>query len=303
MAARKRGLGRGLDSLLAGNKAPSSDGQETQGDMEAASGLKDAGEDLRAVPIDLIQRGQYQPRRFIDETSIEELAESIRQQGLMQPIVLRPLAGTDRYEIIAGERRWRASQKAGLTEIPAIIKQVPDEAAIAMSLIENIQRENLNPMEEALALDRLKEEFELTHEQVAAAVGKSRSAVSNLLRLCSLQEPVRLMVENGDLEMGHARALLSLEPSLQLRAARQTVDNELSVRQTESLVRSLQTGVKSKPNKAVAEKSADVKSLEQNLSERLGTSVSIEESKGGKGKLVINYGSADILEGILKHIN
>lgn len=304
MAQRKRGLGRGLDSLLGGGT--SAENNEHESGSDGGSHLKETGEDLRSVPVDLIQRGQYQPRRFIDDSSIEELAESIRQQGIMQPIVLRPLStgasGQERYEIIAGERRWRASQKVGLSEIPAIIKQVPDEAAIAMALIENIQRENLNPMEEALALHRLKEEFELTHEEVATAVGKSRSAVTNLMRLCSLQEPVRRMVENGDLEMGHARALLVLEGSIQLQAARDTVEKELTVRQTEALVKSLQSEPKKTAASKPTEKSADVRMLENDLSEKLGTLVSIQEGRGGKGRLVIDYASPDILEGILKHI-
>lgn len=297
--ARKRGLGRGLDSLLGAKE----DVKETIEKTERSSPeeLKASGEDLRSVPIDLIERGQYQPRRVIDEDSIEELAESIRQQGILQPIVLRLLAGGERYEIIAGERRWRASQKVGLSEIPALIKDVPDEAAIAMALIENIQRENLNPMEEALALQRLKQEFKLTHDEVAKAVGKSRSAVTNLMRLSNLQEAVRTLVENGDLEMGHARALLALEGPLQLQAARETIEKELSVRQTESLVKALQA----KPTKKAPKKkskSADVESLENSLSDKLGTSVAIEEARGGGGKLVISYSSVDILEGILKHI-
>ena len=299
MATKKRGLGRGLDSLLPATEAVQ-EAVESAANQSTAE-LKASGETMLSVSIDLIERGRYQPRRVIDETSIEELAESIRQQGIMQPIVLRPLADGERYEIIAGERRWRASQKAGLSEIPAIIKDVPDEAAIAMALIENIQRENLNPMEEALALQRLKEEFKLTHDEVASAVGKSRSAVTNLMRLSNLQESVRVLVENGDLEMGHARALLALDGPAQVQAARETVEKELTVRQTEALVKGLQAEPVRKVAKTKA-KSADVKSLENTLSEKLGTAVSIEESKGGKGKLVINYSSLDVLEGILKHI-
>lgn len=300
MAARKRGLGRGLDSLLGAKEEV----EETLEKAEQSSPeeLKASGEDLRLVPIDLIERGQYQPRRVIDENSIEELAESIRQQGIMQPIVLRPLAGGGRYEIIAGERRWRASQKAGLADIPALIKDVTDEAAIAMALIENIQRENLNPMEEALALQRLKKEFKLTHDEVAKAVGKSRSAVTNLMRLSNLQESVRVLVENGDIEMGHARALLALEGPTQVKAARETVEKELTVRQTEALVKTLQSQPAMKSAQKKKSKSADVKSLENSLSEKLGTSVIIEEGRGGKGRLVISYSSNDILDGILKHI-
>lgn len=300
MATKKRGLGRGLDSLLGVKEEV----QETveKSEKQSPEQLRAAGEDLRLVPIDLIQRGMYQPRRVIDETGLDELAESIREQGLMQPIVLRPLTEKGRYEIIAGERRWRASQKVGLTEIPAIIKDVSDKATIAMALIENIQRENLNPMEEALALLRLKDEFKLTHDEVAKAVGKSRSAVTNLMRLTNLQEAVRVLVENGDLEMGHARALLPLETALQLKAARETIERELSVRETEALVKTLQAEPNRKTKSKPKSKSPDVKSLENQLSETLGTKVSIESGRGGKGKLVINYSSVDILDGILKHI-
>lgn len=299
MATKKRGLGRGLDSLLGVTEELKETVQSTANQSTAE--LSASGETLRSVPIEFIERGRYQPRRVIDESSIEELADSIRQQGIMQPIVLRPLADGERYEIIAGERRWRASQKAGLSEIPALIKEVPDEAAIAMALIENVQRENLNPMEESLALQRLKAEFKLTDEEVAKAVGKSRSAVTNLMRLSSLQEPVRVLVENGDIEMGHARALLALDGQLQIQAARQTVEKELTVRQTEALVKGLQ----SKPAQKTTTKktkSADVRSLENTLSDKLGTEVRVEEGRGGKGKLVINYSSLDVLEGILKHI-
>jgi len=299
MATKKRGLGRGLDSLLGAQEEIQEIVQNAE--QQSTVEMKASGERLASVPVELIERGRYQPRRVIDDVSIEELADSIRQQGLMQPIVLRPLAGGDRYEIIAGERRWRACQKVGLSEIPALIKEISDEAAIAMALIENIQRENLNPMEEALALQRLKEEFTLTHDEVAKAVGKSRSAVTNLMRLSSLQEPVRVLLENGDLEMGHARALLALEGVVQEQAAREVVEKELTVRQAEALVKSLQAEPAKKTHKKKT-KSADVKSLETDLSEKLGTAVSIEEGRAGKGKLVINYASIDILEGILKHI-
>ena len=292
-------MGRGLDSLLSANEELQEPAQTSE--PQSPGETEPRGETLASVPIDMIERGRYQPRRVIDDASIEELADSIRQQGLMQPIVLRPLAGENRYEIIAGERRWRACQKVGLSDIPAIIKDIPDDAAIAMAIIENIQRENLNPMEEALALQRLKEEFNLTHDDVAKAVGKSRSAVTNLMRLSSLQEPVRVLLENGDLEMGHARALLTLTDMVQVRAAREVVEKELTVRQAEALVKTLQSEPATKAPKKKA-KSADIKSLENDLSEKLGTSVSIDEGRGGKGKLVINYASHDILEGILKHI-
>ena len=299
MATKKRRLGRGLDSLLSANEELQEPAQTSE--PQSPGETEPRGETLASVPIDMIERGRYQPRRVIDDASIEELADSIRQQGLMQPIVLRPLAGENRYEIIAGERRWRACQKVGLSDIPAIIKDIPDDAAIAMAIIENIQRENLNPMEEALALQRLKEEFNLTHDDVAKAVGKSRSAVTNLMRLSSLKEPVRVLLETGDLEMGHARALLTLTDMAQVRAAREVVEKELTVRQAEALVKTLQSEPAAKAPKKKA-KSADIKSLENDLSEKLGTSVSIDEGRGGKGKLVINYASHDILEGILKHI-
>lgn len=272
--------------------------EDSHQDMETAR--ETAGSDLRDVAVELIQRGRYQPRRHIDEAGIEELAASIRAQGLMQPIVLRPISN-DRYEIIAGERRWRAVQKAGLDRIPAIVRNIPDEAAIAMSLIENMQREDLNAMEEAMALQRIKDEFELTHEEVAQAVGKSRSAVTNLIRLTNLPEQVRILVERGDLEMGHARALLPLNKDQQLPTARQMIEQDLSVRQAETMVRSLQE----KPavrKVAKTAKSADIEVLERDLSEKLGAPVTINPSRGGKGKLVISYSSLDILDGILKRI-
>ena len=297
-AAKKRGLGRGLDALLGAQQIV----EQSHQDIEQVQ--QTDNNSLRTVPVDLIQRGRYQPRRVIDDAGIEELAESIRVQGLMQPIVIRSIGG-ERYEIIAGERRWRACQKAGLSEIPALIKDVPDESAIAMSLIENIQRENLNPMEEAMALHRLKQEFELTHEQTAAAVGKSRSAVSNLLRLVNLPDKVRTLLENGDMEMGHARALLALDTADQLPAAVEIIENELSVRQAEALVKSLLNRGSPKTQDSESKKAAkpaDVQSLERDLSERLGAPVNIKPGKKGRGQLVISYASLDILDGILKHI-
>ncbi len=233
------------------------------------------------------------------ETTLEELANSIRQQGVMQPIVLRPIA-SNRYEIIAGERRWRATQLAGLHTIPAIIKVVSDESAVAMSLIENIQRENLNPIEEAMALKRLQDEFELTQQEVAEAVGKSRATVTNLIRLIGLNADVRRMLEHGDLEMGHARALLSLPDQQQSEAARTVVGRGLSVRQTESLVRRLLSGTGNKRGKSVTD--PDIKNLEEDLSSRLGAKVLIQHTAKGRGKLVLKYNSLDELEGILEHI-
>jgi len=246
-----------------------------------------------------LRPGKYQPRTDMHETTLEELANSIKQQGVMQPIVLRPISSS-RYEIIAGERRWRATQQAGLHTIPAIIKEVSDESAIAMSLIENIQRENLNPIEEAMALKRLQDEFELTQQEVAVAVGKSRATVTNLIRLIGLNPDVRRMLEHGDLEMGHARALLSLPDPQQSEAARSVVGKGLSVRQTESLVRRLMAGPGGKRSKPAVD--PDIKNLEEDLSSKLGAKVLIQHTAKGRGKLILKYNSVDELEGILGHI-
>ncbi|MEC7815871.1 MAG: ParB/RepB/Spo0J family partition protein [Pseudomonadota bacterium] len=289
MAAKKRGLGeRGLSALLQGSKV------NLNQDVDNHDG------ELRELPIDLIQRGRYQPRRDMDPAALQELADSIRQQGVMQPVVVRPLA-EGRYELIAGERRWRATQLAELDRIPAIIRDVPDDAAIAMALIENIQRENLNPIEEAFALQRLQDEFGLTQAQVAEAVGKSRTTITNLLRLIGLTEDVRLMLEHGDLEMGHGRAMLTLPPEQQMQVARQVVAKSLSVRQTEALVRSVQ---QQKPADDDRPKALDpnIRALQDDLSERLGARVAISHGKRGKGKVVIEYSSLDELDGILGHI-
>lgn len=312
MSAKKRGLGSGLDTLL----GVSREIEEAQTEAAqskattAAQGKTDAKKgNLLELPIDKIQRGQYQPRRYFDEDALNELAESIKEQGLLQPIVVRTISsgkGKDaNYEIIAGERRWRASQIAGLHEIPVLIKELDDQATIAVALIENLQREDLNPMEEAYALNRLKDEFNLTHDQVAKAVGKSRSTVTNFLRLTALAEPVRLMVENTDLEMGHARALLSLDEGQQVEAAKQIVEKAMSVRQAEALVRNL--GARgfgkagSKAAKPTAQPDADIQRLEQQLSEKIGAAAHIQHKASGKGKLTISYNSSDELEGILLH--
>jgi len=255
---------------------------------------------LCTLPVDLIRRGKYQPRVDMHQDTLAELADSIRAQGVLQPIVVRRLASGN-YEIIAGERRWRAAQLAGLHEIPAIVREVGDRAAIAIALIENIQRENLNPMEESRSLDRLIREFELTHEQAAEAVGRSRAAVSNLLRLLELEETVKSMVERGELEMGHARALLALRGPTQLEAARQVIARGLSVRATEGLVRQLQQP--RKPQTAPLRKDPDIGRLETSLSEKLGASVQIRPGRGGKGRLEISYNSLDELDGILEHIH
>ncbi|MDH4042035.1 MAG: ParB/RepB/Spo0J family partition protein [Gammaproteobacteria bacterium] len=295
MSVKKRGLGRGLDALLgAAGTRPAAPGSGQN------SGLAVPEEDsiLRQLPVDLIQRGKYQPRRDIDPESLQELADSIKAQGVMQPIVVRPISDR-RFEIIAGERRWRATQLAGLDTIPALVRDVPDNAAIAMSLIENIQREDLNPIEEAAALMRLQQEFELTQQEVANAVGKSRSTVANLLRLMSLQEDVRRLVEHGDLEMGHARALLGLEGARQSQAARSVVGRGLSVRQTEALVRHL-LEPREKPLPGAID--PNIRHLQDDLSRRLGARVEIKHGAGGKGKLVLAYNSLDELDGILSHI-
>jgi ParB family chromosome partitioning protein len=266
-----------------------------------------AGDTLREIPVELLQRGQYQPRVDMRQDSLENLADSIRAQGIVQPIVARPLAktaGVQKYEIIAGERRWRAAQLAGLEAIPAVIREVPDEAAIAMALIENIQRENLNPLEEARALDRLIREFDLTHAEAAEAVGRSRASVSNLLRLQELSEKVKPMLESRQFEMGHARALLAIsDPVQQHDAARQVVKGGLSVRETERLVkRMLDNDGEKKPARKAPTPNGDIRRLEMEVSDKLGAKVSVAHTSKGSGKIVINYNSLDELDGILKHI-
>jgi ParB family chromosome partitioning protein len=254
---------------------------------------------LKYLPIEYLVRGAFQPRRDFDPAALEELAQSIQQQGLMQPIVVRSLE-KGKYEIIAGERRWRACQQAGLETIPCLIKTVDDEAALAMALIENMQREDLNPMEEAAGLYRLHTEFELTHQQVAEVVGKSRSAVTNMLRLINLQPEVKVLVERGDLDMGHARALLSLPAPIQIQAAKTAVARGLSVRQMEAYVKTLMVPKQSGQNKTVRD--PNIRDLERQIGETLGAKVKIQHSSKGKGKLVIGYTSLMELEGILEHI-
>jgi len=293
MAAKKRGLGKGLEALL-GSSAAAGPGSD-----DSSAEFSTDGE-LRNLPVDLLQRGVYQPRIDMHPDTLEELANSIRAQGVVQPIVVRPIS-RDRYEIIAGERRWRAAQLAGLHEIPAVVRDVPDQAAMAMALIENIQREELNPMEEAMALHRLIEEFGLTHQETADAVGRSRASVSNLLRLLSLNEDIKRMVENGDLEMGHARALLALSGDQQSQIARVVAGKGLSVRETEKLVKRTleQPAGGHKEEKKV---DPDIRRLEQDLGDRIGARVAIQHGSKGKGKLVIQYNSLDELDGILEHI-
>jgi len=254
--------------------------------------------EFRKLPIEFMQPGQYQPRKIMTDEALEELASSIRAQGIIQPIVVREI-GKNKFEIIAGERRWRASQLAELDEIPCLVRDIPDQAAIAMALIENIQREDLNAMEEAVALQRLMQEFELTHQQTADAVGKSRTTVTNLLRLLTLTEVCRTMLERGDLEMGHARALLSLTSEEQTSVARTVVDKGLTVRETEKLVR-----VTSAPNKAKFEAKGDphINQLERRISDKIGAAIKIQHSAKGKGKIIIQYSSLEELDGVLKHM-
>jgi ParB family chromosome partitioning protein len=290
MSVKKRGLGRGLDALL--TTKPVSD---QQNDANFSSAQRS---ELQKLPIEWLKPGKYQPRKDMSQDALEDLASSIRSQGIIQPIVVRQI-GEQSYEIIAGERRWRASQLAQLDVIPCIIKDVPDEAAVAIALIENIQREDLNAMEEAIALQRLLSEFELTHQQVADAVGKSRASVTNLLRLNQLNDDVKLLLEHGDIEMGHARALLALDGLAQSDAARIVAAKQMTVRDTENLVRRL---LEPAPEATPKVKDPDVSSLEQRLSERFAAPVEINYNKKGKGNLVISYSSLDELEGILSKL-
>lgn len=293
---KKKRLGRGLDALL--SKPVSQSAAVTGHDADT----------LQQIPLELLQRGQYQPRVDMRQDTLEDLASSIKAQGVVQPIVARPIekqgSKVQHYEIIAGERRWRAAQMAGLADIPTVIRDVADDAAIAMALIENIQRENLNPLEEGRALERLIREFQITHQQAADAVGRSRAAVSNLLRLLDLSDKVKLMLESRQIEMGHARALLSISnKTQQLDAARQVVKKGLSVRETEQLVRrvlSNESGQTAKP--AASTKNADIRRLEIEISDKLGAKVRVDHTSKGTGKLIINYNSLDELDGILKHI-
>ncbi len=289
MVVKRHGLGRGLDALLGIGMA----GQFAE---------RDGACEVRVLPIDLIQRGRLQPRQDIRTETLQELADSIRAQGVVQPIVVRPLGDNGRHEIIVGERRWRAAQLAGLHEIPAIVREVPDQAALSMALIENIQREDLNPLEEAAALARLVNEFGLTHQQVAEAVGRSRTAVTNLLRLLELREDVKRLVEAGELEMGHARALLALEGPLQSRAAQEIATQGLSVRETERLVQRLLGSSKAR-SRGSARQDPNITCLQQDLSLKLGASVALRHSRKGKGTLIIHYNSLDELQGILAHIH
>lgn len=283
-AAKKRGLGRGLDALLGGD-----------GDA-APSVLTQEGE-LRMLPIQQIQPGKYQPRRHWNDEALDELAASIKAQGLIQPVVVREL-GRNSYELIAGERRWRAAQRAQLAEIPALIKKVSEEAVPAMALIENIQRQDLTPLEEADALKRLIDDFDLTHQQAADAVGRSRASVSNMLRLTEMPESIKRLLDDGKLEMGHARCLLTLDESIAVPLARQASTLGWSVRELEEAARRAQTAPKGKAKHAPA-RDPNIAALERELAERFATRVELAQSRGGRGKLVIHYHSNDELEGIL----
>ena len=278
MSTKAKGLGRGLDALLGGDEAPR--------------------DSLLRLAVSRIRPGRYQPRTRMDQQALAELAASIRSQGLLQPLLVRPV-DRDRYELIAGERRWRAAQMAGLEEVPVLVREVPDEAALAISLIENIQRENLNPMEESAGLQRLIGEFKMTHEQAADAVGRSRSATTNLLRLLKLAKPVQEMLMEGALEMGHARALLALDPARQIEAGNRVAARGLSVRETEALVQNM---LKGRSTRRKARGDRDIARLEEEVSERLGTTVQIRPGRRGTGKVLMHYSSLEHLEQLLKKL-
>jgi len=282
--AMKPGLGRGLDMLL-------------------SSATKDSNKDseLKKLPVEKITKGEYQPRQNIDPDALQDLAESIKAQGLVQPVVVRRIDGGN-YELIAGERRWRASQIAGLHTISAIIRDIPDQAAAAMSLIENIQREDLNPLEEALAMSRLISDFGLTHQQTAESVGRSRASVTNLLRLIDLQDKTKELLDQRQLDMGHARALLALEGQLQIETAQKVAKNQLSVRETERLVKKINSTDGDKAKTTPPKKALEVLKLEESIADKLGAKVNIQYNTKGKGKLIVEYNNLDELDGILEHI-
>ena len=285
MPTKKRALGKGLDALL---------GLQTAGSVDTSAN------ELRTLPVDLLQRGAYQPRIEFEPEALQELANSIKAQGVVQPIIVRPVSN-GKHEIVAGERRWRAAQMAGLHEVPVVVRKLDDVQAMCLALIENMQREDLSPLEEARGLSRLLDEFDMTHDMVAEAVGRSRSTISNMLRLLELSAPVRQMLEQGELEMGHARALLSLPETLQLVAAREVTAKGLSVRETEALVRKLQNR-KSSGKTANSTLDPNIRGLQDELSGKLGTTVLIKHKKSGKGTLEIQYSSVDALDGILSRI-
>jgi ParB family chromosome partitioning protein len=283
--AKMKGLGRGLDALLGG---------------EEPAAARAAGDQQAELNVDLLQPGKYQPRTRMDEAALKELADSIRMQGIMQPILVRPVGG-GRYEIIAGERRWRAARMAGLSDVPALVREVPDNAALAMALIENIQREDLNPLEEANGIQRLVTEFNITHDKAAEMVGRSRSAVSNLLRLLALSEPVRDLLHQGKLDMGHARALLALTGIQQIETARLIAGRGMSVRETEKLVGRLLRGTPAKKPRKTSDR--DVLRLQEELAQKLGTKVEIKAGNKGRGSVVIQYSNLDQLDAILARLS
>ncbi|MBL4821914.1 MAG: ParB/RepB/Spo0J family partition protein [Colwellia sp.] len=294
-SAKRRGLGRGLDALLTPQIKPSVQNDDKD---SLASTPKDG--DLRKVTIDKLIPGKYQPRKNMSDAALEELSLSIQSQGIIQPIVVRPLNGNNgEYEIIAGERRWRAAKLAQLTEVPCLIKDVADESAVAIALIENIQREDLNAMEEAIALQRLLTEFDLTHQEVAIAIGKSRTTVTNLLRLNNLHDEVKTFLENGDIEMGHARALLALDDDLQAEAAGIVATKELTVRETEALIKKIQQPAAEKP---INEKDQATINIEKDLTAKLGLNVTVSHNKKGKGKIIISYSKLAELENLIANI-
>ena len=287
MIAKKRGLGRGLDALLGGSVGSAAEAVESEGE-------------LRSLKVASIQAGKFQPRHIFEDDKLDELAASIKSQGLIQPVVVRVI-GKGRYELIAGERRWRAAQLAGLVEMPALVKEVADQAVVAMALIENIQREDLSPLEESQALARLIEEFDLTHQQAADAVGRSRASVSNLLRMLELPDEIRQMLDKGQLDMGHACALLTLSASRALALAREAVKNDWSVRQLEAAARDSGKSATGS-SKAKTKPDPNITALERDLAAKLATRVALAHGRGGKGKLVIHYHSLDELDGILARI-
>ncbi|MFB2537916.1 MULTISPECIES: ParB/RepB/Spo0J family partition protein [unclassified Acinetobacter] len=316
---KKRGLakGRGLDALLGGLQREQATIAEIQNDFseqktdhadsspekgELGKGVKrQKSAQLQQISVKLLQRGEYQPRQYLGESELAELAESIKKHGIMQPLVVRPI-DHERFEIIAGERRWRAAQLAGLTDVPAIVRDIPNQVAIALALIENIQREDLNPIEQALALQRFQDEFELSHQEIADTVGKARATVSNLLRLLSLSQPVKKLLAQQQLDMGHARAILSLPAVQQNMIAQDIIKKGLSVRQTEQLVRQLQQNGQDDNNTKAKFADADIKALTERLADFLAADVQIDHLRQGKGKIVIKYHSLDELDGILNQI-
>ncbi len=295
-SAKRRGLGRGLDALLA---TPVKANNNSDSDQANDTNSEPSDSALQNISVEKLSSGKYQPRKDMSDLALEELSLSIKSQGIIQPIVVRSI-GENKYEIIAGERRWRAAKLAKLEEVPCIIKNVPDEAAVAIALIENIQREDLNAMEEAIALERLLTEFELTHQEVSIAVGKSRTTVTNLLRLNKLNKEVKTFLENGDIEMGHARALLALDGELQTSTAKIVVTKELTVRETESLIKKVQNPESNKEEKS---KDKNIIAFEENVAQKLGGNIAIAHNKKGKGKLVISYANMAEFEAIMAKIN